>query len=82
MFGKDKVWTEKDLPNDIAAHAPKVKGDTEQCWHYLIREFIKDIKGEKAQSYLTFDQGSRYQQIIDIIRKNDSWVDLSNLKAG
>lgn len=82
VFGKDKVWTEKDLPNDIAAHAPKVKGDTEQCWHYLIREFIKDIKGEKAQSYLTFDQGSRYQQIIDIIRKNDSWVDLSNLKAG
>ena len=82
VFGKDKSWTEKDLPPDIVAHAPKVKGDTEQCWHYLIREFLKDIKGEKAQNYLTFDEGSRYQQIIDIIRKNDSWVDLRNLRAG
>ena len=82
VFGADKTWTEKDLPPDIAAHAPKVKGDTEQCWHYLIREFLKDIKGEKHQAYLTFDEGSRYQQIIDIVRKNETWVDLSNLAAG
>ncbi len=82
VFGKDGSWIEKDLPPDIAAHAPKVKGDTEQCWHYLIREFLKDIKGETAQNYLTFNEGSRYQQIIDIIRKNDSWVDIKDMSAG
>lgn len=82
LFGKDKTWKETHLPADIAANAPKVKGDTEQCWHYLIREFLKDIKGEGALNYLTFDEGSRYQQIIDTIRKNESWVDVSKMTAG
>jgi len=82
VFGKDKSWTETDLPADIAANAPNVKGDTEQCWHYLIREFLKDIRGEEAQAYLTFDEGSRYQQIIDIIRQNETWVDVRNMTAG
>lgn len=81
LFGKDKTWKETHLPADIAANAPKVKGDTEQCWHYLIREFLKDIKGEGALNYLTFDEGSRYQQIIDTIRKNESWVDVSKMTA-
>ena len=82
LFGKDKTWKETHLPADIAANAPKVKGDTEQCWHYLIREFLKDIKGEGALNYLTFDEGSRYQQIIANIRKNESWVDVSKMTAG
>jgi len=82
VFGKDKTWTETELPAGIAANIPEVKGDTEQCWHYLIREFLKDIRGEEALDYLTFDEGSRYQQIIDIIRKNQSWVDISHMSAG
>ena len=82
VFGKDKTWKERDLPADIAARAPKVKGDTEQCWHYLMREFLHDIRGEASLDYPTFDEGSRYQQIIDIIRKNDCWVDVQNLTAG
>ena len=82
LFGKDKAWTETSLPDDIAADIPDVKGDTEQCWHYLIREFLKDILGEDALPYLTFAQGSEYQQIIDIIRKNDNWVDVRHLSSG
>ena len=82
LFGKDKAWTETSLPDDIAADIPDVKGDTEQCWHYLIREFLKDILGEGALPYLTFAQGSEYQQIIDIIRKNDNWVDVRHLSSG
>ena len=82
VFGKDKSWTETDLPRDIAAHMPDVKGDTEQCWHYLIREFLNDIKGETSIDYLTFDEGSRYQQIIDIMRKNASWIDVKDMSAG
>ena len=82
LYSQDKGWTETKLPEDIAANAPDVEGDTEQCWHYLIREFLKDIKGGYAMAYPTFDHGSRYQQIIDIIRKNDSWVDIRDMSAG
>ena len=82
VYGADGTWEETDLPVDIAANAPDVKGDTEQCWHYLIREFLKDIRSEDFEAYPSFEQGSRYQQIIDIIRKNESWVDVKDMKAG
>ncbi|MEP5623530.1 MAG: hypothetical protein ABJP82_13245, partial [Hyphomicrobiales bacterium] len=82
VFGKDKSWNETQLPPDIAARVPKAKGDTEQCWHYLIREFLSDIRGEKSANYPTFKDGSQYQQIIDIIRRNDSWIDIQSLTAG
>ena len=72
-------WNEVELPSDIAADVPDVEGDTERNWRYLIREMVKDIKGESVAPYQTFKQGSQYQQLIDIIRKNDSWIDLSHL---
>ena len=82
VYDVDGAWEETDLPDDIAANAPDVKGDTEQCWHYLIREFLKDIRSEDFEAYPSFEHGSRYQQIIDIIRKNESWVDVKDMKAG
>ena len=72
-------WNEVELPSDIAADVPDVEGDTERNWRYLIREMVKDIKGEQVEPYQTFKEGSQYQQIIDIIRKNDNWVDVSHL---
>jgi len=72
-------WNEVALPKDIAANIPNVNGDTERNWRYLIRELVKDINGEKVPPYQTFKEGSEYQQLIDIIRKNDRWVDVSNL---
>ncbi|WP_424932411.1 Gfo/Idh/MocA family protein [Amaricoccus macauensis] len=78
-YGASKTWTELPLPEDIAASIPKVEGETEQCWHYLAREFVRDIRGESVEPYPTFTEGSRYQQIIDLIRRNDDWTDLSNL---
>jgi len=72
-------WKEIELPSDIAADVPDVEGDTERNWRYLIREMVKDIKGEQVEPYQTFKEGSQYQQIIDIIRKNDNWVDVSHL---
>lgn len=76
---KDKDWHEQPLPADIAATVPDVKGETEQCWHYLAREFVKDISGETVAPYPTFKEGSQYQQIIEIIRKNDNWTDVTHL---
>jgi len=68
------------LPADIIASTPDVEGDTEQNWRYLIRELVNDIKGEEVQPYLTFQEGSQYQQIIDLIRENDNWTDVTHLK--
>lgn len=77
--GDHKEWLEQALPADIAADVPDVEGDTERNWRYLIRELVNDIKGEDVAPYQTFKEGSQYQQLIDLIRKNDYWVDVSKL---
>ncbi len=79
LYGPDKEWQELDLPADIAADVPDIEGDTERNWQYLIREFVNDIEGRPFKPYQTFKEGSQYQQLIDIIRKNDGWTDVSNL---
>jgi len=72
-------WQEIPLPGEIASKMPDVEGDTERNWAYLVREFVKDIQGVPVEPYPTFREGSRYQQIIDLIRKNDRWVDVTHL---
>ena len=79
LYGADKQWRELELPAAIAADIPPVEGDTERNWCYLIRELVKDIRGEPVAPYQTFVEGSRYQQLIDIIRQNGNWVDVSHL---
>ena len=81
IYAESKAWEEVPLPADIAADVPKVDGDTERNWRYLIREFVKDIRGETAAPYQTFKAGSEYQQLIDIIRKNESWTDVTHLSV-
>ncbi len=76
---KDKTWQELGLPKDIANNQPKVDGDTERNWQYLVREFVKDINGETFEPYQTFKEGCLYQQLIDIIRKNDHSTDVLHL---
>ena len=75
-----KDWEEIPLPQDIADDQPKIKGDTEKNWQSLAREFVKDIKGEPFDPYQTFKEGSLYQQLIDIIRKNGSATDVRHLQ--
>ena len=83
---KDNEWQELETPKDILENQPKIKNDedftkhTERNWHYLVREFVKDIKGEPFEPYQTFREGSLYQQLIDLIRKNDNWIDVSHLQ--
>lgn len=80
-YGKDGDWVEIPLPEDIAANIPKVEGDTERNWRYLIGLFVEDLKGEDVEPYQSFKEGSLYQRLIDIIRKNDHYVDVSNLQS-
>ncbi|SNT07744.1 Gfo/Idh/MocA family protein [Antarctobacter heliothermus] len=79
LYGADKTWTALPVPQEIAKTIPDVKGETEQCWHYLAREFVRDILGDTVAPYPTFTEGRQYQQIIDLIRKNDTWTDVSHL---
>ena len=80
LHGKGRTWNETPLPADIAADIPDVEGDTERNWRYLIRKFVKDIQGEPVDHYQSFKEGSQYQQIIDVIRESDCWVDVQHLQ--
>jgi hypothetical protein len=79
LYSAEKNWVETPLPADIAADVPDAEGDTERNWRYLIRLLVKDIQGEKVPPYQTFKEGAQYQQIIDILRRNDQWVDIPHL---
>lgn len=80
-YSRAEGWQEVPLPDDIAADIPNVDGDTERNWRYLIRKFLKDIQGETVAPYQSFQQGSQYQSLIDLIRETDDWVDVTHLKA-
>lgn len=82
LYGANKTWTEIKLPHDIAKNVPNAENDTERNWRFLIREFIKDIKGEPFSHYQTFADGARYQHLIQIIRENNFWVDVQRRNHG
>lgn len=79
-YGDDKQWQMLSLPQDIAADVPDVEGDTERNWRYLIREFVNDIQGHTVAPYQGFAEGALYQQLIDQIRTNSNWVDVTHLQ--
>lgn len=78
--GEGSAWQMLTLPEDIKQSLPDIAGDTERNWAFLIRQLIKDIQGVKVPPYQGFKEGSMYQNLIDIIRKNDTWVYLDHLQ--
>lgn len=72
-------WEELETPKDILASLPDIEDDTQRNWTHLASLLVKDVSGEKVEPYQTFKDGSKYQQIIDLIRKNSSWIDVTNL---
>jgi predicted dehydrogenase len=79
LFDDSGKWREKPLPAEFLQSVPDIEDDTQRNWTHLIREFIADIEGRPFEPYPTFREGSLYQQIIDLVRKNDRWVDVSHL---
>ncbi|MDV7144829.1 Gfo/Idh/MocA family oxidoreductase [Tropicimonas sp. TH_r6] len=79
LYGESKEWEALTVPAEIAASIADVEGETEKCWHYLAEKFVIDIKGKAVEAYPTFREGSQYQQLIDLIRKNDNWTDIAGL---
>ena len=80
IWTENKTWEEIPTPQEILDKQPNIKGDTERNWECLAREFVKDIKGEPFSPYQSFKEGNLYQQLIDIIRKNNHWTDVRHLQ--
>lgn len=76
---RDGNWESQPLPQDIIKRIPEGESDTERNWRYLIRLLIEDVQGNGVQPYQTFKEGAQYQKLIDLIRQNDNWVDVSQL---
>jgi predicted dehydrogenase len=79
LFDASKAWRELPLPEEITALLPAIEDDTQRNWAFLVQEFVRDIRGLPVEPYPTFREGCLYQQIIDLVRRNDRWVDVSHL---
>ncbi len=73
------AWEVQPTPASITDSLPDIEDDTQRNWTILASKFVKDINGEPTETYQSFKEGSRYQQIIELIQKNDPWVDVSGL---
>ena len=76
---RDGNWEAQPLPQDIIERIPEGESDTERNWRYLIRLLVEDVQGNGVQPYQTFKEGAQYQKLIDLIRQNNNWVDVSQL---
>ena len=61
-------WHELSLPSHIASAVPDIEDDTQRCWTILAQEFVADIREDGESNYLTFADGSMFQQIIEAVR--------------
>ncbi|GEM81806.1 Gfo/Idh/MocA family protein [Vibrio superstes] len=76
---KEGQWQEVALPREITDQLPAIECETQRSWTHLATQLVKDVSGIEVEPYQTFEDGCRYQLIIDLIRKNDRWVDVTDL---
>ncbi len=79
LWENEGNWKELALPEGIISSLPAIEDDTQRNWTHLACEFVKDLEGKAVEPYQTFKEGSLYQQIIDLIRRNNRWVDVREL---
>lgn len=72
-------WKELETPADIIERMPDIEDDTQRNWTILAENLVNDVKGEKFEKYQSFYDGYRYQKIVDLIRKNCDWTDVTSL---
>jgi predicted dehydrogenase len=63
-------------PQRLLDQLPQIGDDVQNKWAALARDFVADIRGEPHEPYLTFRDGWRYQEAIDVIRAGCGWHDL------
>jgi predicted dehydrogenase len=78
---KHGEWNEIEIPQAITDSLPDIECDTQRSWTHLATQLVKDVSGEEVAPYQSFKDGCHYQLIIDLIRKNDRWVDVTGLET-
>jgi predicted dehydrogenase len=72
-------WEQIDMPAAIRDSLPDIADDTQRNWTQLAREFVADIRGQANNpTYPTFRDGWIYQEIIDAIRHDQTWIGVPN----
>lgn len=73
LYSGKEGWQEVPLPTRIAASLPDIEDDTQRNWTHAAHEFVADIRGEGERDYQTFYDGWRYQQMIEAVRRGETW---------
>jgi predicted dehydrogenase len=60
------------VPERLAAAQPAAD-PVQSRWNALARDFLADVRGEPHAPYLTFEDGWRFQEVIDAIRHGAPW---------
>jgi len=63
-------------PQRLVDVVPQLSDHVMSRWAALARDFVADICGEPHEPYLTFEDGYRYQVMIDAIRQGTGWAEL------
>lgn len=61
------------IPEALTNNLPQVGDIIQNMWVALVIDFIADICNQPHQSYLTFQDGWRYQVAIEAIRQGIGW---------
>lgn len=69
-------WEDVPVPASITAALPNIADDTQRNWTQLARDFVRDIRGEPVEPYLTFREGWLFQEIIDCARCAEGWLEI------
>ena len=63
-------------PQRLVDAVPQLSDHVMSRWAALARDFVADICGEPHEPYLTFEDGYRYQVMIEAIRQGTGWAEL------
>ena len=63
-------WKEYELPATITEALPAIQTDTERNWACLAQEFVNDVLGKEFEAYQTFEDGWKYQEVIEAVRNH------------
>ena len=74
-----REWVEVPTPAHIHDAQPAIDDHTQRNWNLLAKEFVADLRGEDCGWYPTFRDGWLYQEIIDVIRADKGWTDVTEL---
>jgi len=74
IYDQTQGWQEQKLPEHIISSIPQITDDTQRNWTSLMLEFTNDIRNLPYKKYQTFEDGARYQAIIDQLRSNNASV--------